>query len=205
MKMIKKLAGYFIGFALPGIVLAVTAFVLLTSRAGWEYDAIISGSMEPLYHVGGLVVIKPVDPARLQVGDVISFKYPDVGTPICHRVIDIKDTASGLVFTTKGDSNGDADPDPVAASMVNGRAVTRLPYIGRVADLANAGRERMNVFGRSLPRAVVIVIIIGFVFIFLTLKDTLESIRHPERERCKALLKRRQALLARRKKLFNLS
>ena len=35
--------------------------------------AVLSGSMEPTYHVGGLVFVQKVDPSDVEVGDSITF------------------------------------------------------------------------------------------------------------------------------------
>jgi len=86
-------------------VILVVSFVIIAAQNGWEFDAVLSGSMEPELAVGGLIVIRPADPQQLNVGDVISFKLPGIDTPICHRVMDIQETESGRLFTTKGDAN----------------------------------------------------------------------------------------------------
>jgi signal peptidase len=77
-------------------VVVTACFVTITVQYGWEFDAVLSGSMEPRISVGGLVVIKPVDAMSLRVGDVISFQIPDLKTPICHRIIKVTDKAALL-------------------------------------------------------------------------------------------------------------
>jgi len=174
-------------------VILVVSFVIISAQYGWEFDAVLSGSMEPDLAVGGLVVIRPVDAQQLSVGDVISFKLPGVDTPICHRVIDIQEIESGRLFTTKGDANEEADLSPVPAEAVTGKEVFYLPYAGNLTRLSEFGRQKVNILGRGLPVAVLVVLPLGLAFIGLTLKDVLGEVRHPmEKKRKEALKKRRE-------------
>ena len=116
----KRLAGW-LGWAVLAVILGIVSFVLVAVRQGWEFDAVLSGSMEPVYHVGSLVVFRPVDPQTVKVGDIISFKLPDLNTPICHRVIDIVHDGGSTYFQTKGDANEEPDQDRVLPEYVKGR------------------------------------------------------------------------------------
>ncbi len=194
---------YFGWAVLVAIILAV-GFVMAAARYGWEFDAVLSGSMEPALGVGGLVVIKPIDASQVETGDVISFKLPGVDTPICHRVIDIQPTASGRVFQTKGDANEEPDINPVPADAINGKEVFYLPYAGNLARLSRLGRERVSVMGGgSAPAAVLVIIPLGLAFIGLTLKDTLEELFRPLEKRRKDLLKKRREMFVKRRRAFS--
>ena len=183
-----------------GMVLAAVAFVVTAVQFGWEFDAVLSGSMEPELGVGGLVVFKPVDGRDIVAGDVISFKIPGIDTPICHRVIDRQETAEGLLFQTMGDANEDPDANLVAAADVNGKAVLYLPYVGNLGRLSEFGRSKIGILGFSLPVAVLVITAMGLVFIGLTFKDALEDIFRPyKRMRRERLKKRKERLLKRRK------
>ncbi len=171
---------------------------MVSSRQGWEFDAVLSGSMVPVYDVGGLVVFRPVDTAELKEGDIISFKLPGIDTPICHRIIDIVDENGSLYFQTKGDANEDPDPDKVLPEYVKGTGVLHLPYVGRLADLSRWGRSRVNVLGKSLPAAVLVIGAMGLLFIGLTLKDTLEEVIFPGRKLHRDRLKKQRELRKRR-------
>lgn len=185
------------------MILAV-GFVMAAARYGWEFDAVLSGSMEPVLGVGGLVVIKPTDARQVETGDIISFKLPGIDTPICHRVIDIQQTASGRLFQTKGDANEEPDINPVPASSVTGKEVFYLPYIGNLARLSRLGRERVNILGRrSVPAAVLVIIPLGLAFIGLTLKDSLEELLRPMAKRRKDVLKKRREMVDRRRRAFS--
>lgn len=184
---------------MAAVILAVS-FVLIAAQQGWEFDAVLSGSMEPQLAVGGLVVIKPIDAPSVSVGDVISFKLPGIDTPICHRVTAIQETDQGRFFLTKGDANEEADMNLVPAEAVTGKEVFFLPHIGNLARLSEFGRQRVNILGRGLPVAVLVVVPLGLAFIALTLKDALGDILHPgEKRRREALKKRRDRFMKRRK------
>ena len=185
-----------------GLILATVGFVMAASHSGWEFDAVLSGSMEPELGVGGLVVVKPVDGNDVKVGDIISFKIPSVDTPICHRVVDRIETDDGFLLQTKGDANEEADATLLGLENVNGRALVYLPYVGYLGRLAEFGRNKVNVMGWGVPMAALVIAGMGLVFIGLTMKDFLEDIYRPykrmRRERDK---KRKERLLKRRRTL----
>lgn len=84
-------------------------------------------SMEPGFHTGDVVIIKPVDVEMLAVGDIIKFR--DGNHDVLHRIIDIRREESGLVFIAQGDNNPNPD-SPVAAADVDGRLVLHIPKVG---------------------------------------------------------------------------
>jgi signal peptidase len=180
----------------------VVAFIMIAVRFHWEFDAVLSGSMEPKLGVGGLVVIKPADARQVQVGDVVSFKLPGIDTPICHRIIDIQETADGRMFQTKGDANEEPDINLVPAAAITGREIFYVPYAGNLARLSELGRQRVGVAGMRLPLAVIIIAGIGLLFIGLTLKDALEEAFHPERKKQKERLKKRRETFMKKRKSF---
>lgn len=96
---------------------------------GYEVLVVQSGSMEPNYHVGSLVYVKSVDAAELEVGDVITFELGG-GVRGTHRIIEVLDNNGSLSFRTKGDSNDDADANPVLPSSLVGEVKFTIPYLG---------------------------------------------------------------------------
>jgi len=185
-----------------GVVMVAVAFVMVAAQFGWEFAAVLSGSMEPELGVGGLVVIKPVDAQDVVVGDVISFKLPGIDTPICHRVIDRQETAEGPLFQTMGDANEEPDATLVSAENVNGKAVFYLPYVGYLGHLSQFGRTPVSVLGKSVPAAVLVITAMGLAFIGLTLKDTWIDIFRPSKRLRQEALKRRKERLQRQRKMF---
>ena len=199
----KKLIGW-LGWAILGIVVLTVSFVLAASRQGWEFDAVLSGSMEPALGVGGLVVIKPAEAQGIKMGDVISFKLPGINTPICHRVIGIEEADGNLFFQTKGDANEEPDLYLVSAQDVTGKAVFYTPYVGYLGYLAQFGRTPVALMGKRLPAAVLLITAMGTAFIGLTLKGTLEDIFRPSKRWKREMLKKRKERLLKRRKVFGI-
>jgi|AGTN01.1.fsa_nt_gi signal peptidase I, archaeal type len=103
------------------------AIIVLAPLTGWHINVVLSGSMEPAIHTGGIVVISPASANDIKVGDVIAFYKGNIA--VCHRVHSISD-AGRLEFITKGDADRTVDPDPVTPDSIFGRVVFSLPYIG---------------------------------------------------------------------------
>jgi signal peptidase len=84
---------------------------------------VISGSMEPKYKIGDVLISKEVDPATIKVGDTVSY----LGTAgdfrdkvITHEVVSIgKDKDGKLLFHTKGLANLVEDP-VISGSQIYG-------------------------------------------------------------------------------------
>lgn len=97
------------------------------SLLGYKLFHIITGSMEPTIEVGGNVVVKEVDPATLEVGDIITFRSRDAqiyGQANTHRIMEIcRDENGELYFVTKGDANNREDILHVQASDLYGKVV----------------------------------------------------------------------------------
>ena len=118
---------------LVGAVVVLAVLLLGGRLLGWQVFTVVSGSMEPVYHVGDLLYVRPTDPADLQPGDVITFVMNEqlvVGT---HRVVEVEDTGERLYFYTKGDANAAMDAAPVAQENVLGTPVLSIPLLGYVA------------------------------------------------------------------------
>jgi signal peptidase len=194
-----------LGWLILGTIILAAGCVLFASRNGWEFNAVLSGSMEPVLHVGGLVVIKPADAQEIKTGEIISFKLPGVDTPVCHRVIDIREIGGKRYFQTKGDANEEPDQDLVPAASVSGKAVFRMPYVGRLIEIKSSGSTRIALLGKSLPAGTLFVLVIGLLFIGLTMKDTLDDIFHPAKRCKREMLKKRKERLLRRKKAFRIA
>lgn len=90
-------------------VLFVLCLAFVSVRAtGLATYIVTGGSMEPAIQKGSLVLVQPVAPSQVKLGDVITFQQFDQTTT--HRVIEVGRTMSGPTFVTKGDANAVADP-----------------------------------------------------------------------------------------------
>lgn len=112
-------------------IFAVIIALLGPRMAGYETYAVLSGSMEPTFHVGSIVYVdKKVTAEDIQVGDPITFIKTDE-LMATHRVIAVDKEKQE--FTTKGDANETQDLDPVPFSRLVGRAATSIPVLGYIA------------------------------------------------------------------------
>ena len=99
--------------------------------------AVESESMEPTLYRGDLVVVRAVDPATLQVGDIIIYNGSSIGheTPIVHRIINIVNESGELFFFTKGDNNLPPDPGSRTADEIIAKVIGSVRYLGFVTLL----------------------------------------------------------------------
>jgi signal peptidase len=186
------------------VLILVCAFVFWGSRNGWGFAAILSGSMEPVYNVGGIVVVRPVDAQTLKIGDAISFKEPGFNVPICHRIIDIRYKDKQKYFVTKGDANEEADRYLVPLADVNGKVILHLPYVGRLVEVKSLGATELSVLGRQFPAGGLLVLVVGLLFIGLLFKEHLEDIVCPSRRWRREAIKKQHARLLNRRQAFKI-
>jgi signal peptidase len=95
---------------------------------------VLSSSMTPLLGVGDLVIVKPIEPSNLKVGDILAFKDPAgrKNVIITHRIVEIEDEK----FQTKGDAVEEPDQFVVHAKDVVGIVIFDIPYLGYFFDWA---------------------------------------------------------------------
>lgn len=133
--MLKKLWG---GLSTALVILVVILALLLAGARllRLQVYTVLSGSMEPNYHVGSIIYVKDVPPATLQVGDAISFMISE-NTVATHRIIEVipdENDPDVIRFRTKGDNNEIADTNPVHCNNVLGKVVGTIPLLGYVSD-----------------------------------------------------------------------
>src|SRR5689334_978023 len=126
--------GATLGVLVLVVLIPLSIFLVASWLLGWQLVSVQTGSMSPTFDVGSLVVVGPVDPADVEVGMAIAFRDPaDATRLVTHRVVGLAPGAE-LAFITKGDANATADPVPVPARLVRGRALWHVTYLGTVMD-----------------------------------------------------------------------
>jgi signal peptidase I len=126
-----KLGRYTVALVVVGLALgyaAVFAFRL-------EPMTMLTGSMGKTIPPGSFVLTRPVAPATLRVGDVITFQKPIGATGLdTHRIVGIERSNGHTTYRTKGDAN--AQPDPWVIEFERGhvahRVVGSVPHAGRL-------------------------------------------------------------------------
>ena len=171
MKAVRRIWSIVRGAVLGLIVLLALALVGVRALGLTPY-AVLSGSMEPTYHVGSLIYVKKVDPAEVQVGDPITFVVNDDLLVATHRVVDVevrttrrqavldengaavRDAQGNPIFneipldepayyyTTKGDANAAVDGAQVYGKNLLGVPVFTIPYLGYLSGWIQTGRGR---------------------------------------------------------------
>lgn len=120
---------------LVALVVLLAVALVGVRLAGIRTFTVLSGSMEPTYHVGSLIYVKKVDPTTIQPGQVITFLL-DENTVATHRVVEVvpdEDDPSTLRFRTKGDANDAEDAALVHQNNLLGEPVACIPYLGYFA------------------------------------------------------------------------
>ena len=199
MKVLRKL--WSVISTLLVIVMVILAVLLVGVRVvGLTPYAVLSGSMEPTYHVGALIYVKDVAPADITVGMPITFVVNEDLLLATHRVVDIEvlttrqeqvlDEAGNPVlddegnpvveeipldeptyyFQTKGDANDAVDGTPVHYKNVVGTPVFSIPYLGYLSSWLQT-RQGM-----------IMGICIALVLVILTfLSDLLRAVDEPKK------------------------
>lgn len=131
-------------------VLVVT--VLVPRITGGTPYTILTGSMRPGMPPGTLVVDRPVDPAKITVGMVVTYQL-ESGQPqvVTHRVISQGVGHNGeLIFQTKGDSNRVPDQKWVRAVQIRGQRWYSIRYLGYANVLLTGREHQLLVYGLAL-------------------------------------------------------
>ena len=133
--MLKRIWNGFTTFMV--VIVVALAFLLVGMRVvGFEVFSVLSGSMEPTYHVGSLIYVKDVDYKTLTVGDPITYMISQ-DTVVTHRIVEVlvdEEDPDTIRYFTKGDANNVADGSSVHYKNILGKPVFSIPYLGYVSD-----------------------------------------------------------------------
>lgn len=131
---------------------AVLAVAVLVPRLG---DAtpytVLTGSMEPTYPPGTLVVVKSVDPEEIHAGEVVTFQLESGESAVAtHRVVEVSHELDGdVLFRTKGDANDAVDAEPVRPAQLKGRVWYSVPYLGHANDVLTGSQRQIAVYAAA--------------------------------------------------------
>lgn len=136
-----QIAARAIGSALAIVVIAALAALLVVPRIlGGDSLTVLSGSMEPTFSPGDVVVVKGTDAekvcADVSVGQIVTyFPEPNDPTLITHRVvgktIGTFEDGTSCRLITQGDANSAVD-EPVSPAQVRGIFMYGVPGLGWV-------------------------------------------------------------------------
>ncbi len=116
------------------VYICIAAYLLIAAPmvAGCRPVVVLSGSMEPTYHVASVIYYKSAPFNKINNGDPITFRAGE-NSLVTHRVVEKREGAQE--FVTKGDANPTNDPNPVSYQNVVGKALPfSIPYAGYFVD-----------------------------------------------------------------------
>ena len=134
-----------------GAALGLAALMLVPPLLGYERYVITGGSMSGTIERGSIVFAEVVDPAELEVGDVITYEPPPrsgLEGQITHRIISIAPGDGAPVLRTQGDAN--PDPDPWRFSLAGtgqARYEFSVPYAGYAFAALGIRAVRIGLIG----------------------------------------------------------
>lgn len=127
-------------------VMVACIIVVLSSRTaggdpqlfGYQLKQVLSGSMEPEFSAGSLIVVKEVtSPEALKKGDIITFQTKQDQSFVTHRIVGVKENGTSKTFETKGDHNMYRDGTLVKANQVVAQYTgIDIPYAGKLLSYA---------------------------------------------------------------------
>lgn len=134
-KAIKQIWNWISG-VLVGIVVLLAIALVGVRLIGLQPFVVLSGSMEPTYHVGSLIYVKSVDYKELKAGDPITYMISQ-DTVVTHRIIEVlvdEEEPDDIRYFTQGDANDVPDGTSVHYKNIIGKPVFSIPYLGYVSN-----------------------------------------------------------------------
>lgn len=107
-------------------LLRLTTGEVLPKLFGYSHALVLSGSMEPAFSAGDMLIIQAQD--SYKTGDIVIYTHGDI--LITHRIVG----EEGTTFITQGDANNAPDSDPVTIEQVEGQVVAVIPSVGLVVQ-----------------------------------------------------------------------
>ena len=121
--------------------------------AGIRIFNVATGSMEPVYNVGYVLIVKEVEPDTLRVGDDITYLGKEdtfAGKVITHRIIRVEKTSLGKRFQTQGVANDSPDP-LVDQSQVYGKVLGKSTILTLLTGLTQNMGLFYAIMGAGTP------------------------------------------------------
>ncbi len=115
------------------IILIIIIIYFVSGYFKYYALAIASGSMNPVFDRGSVVIIEQVNDKyanynNIKKGEIIAYRTDKA--IIVHRLIRIVDTGDEMFYYTKGDANKDEDDFIIKKENIIGIVRFKIPYIG---------------------------------------------------------------------------
>lgn len=152
----------------------VQRFTNNSSILGYRVFTIATGSMEPVYNIDDVILVKDTDPSTLKKGDDIAYlgnRDAVKGLIVTHRIIRIETFNDGKVhYTLKGVNNKYEDPS-ITADQILGKVVGKLPVVNFINHVVK------NIYGFFFLVFCPLVLVI-----FLEIADTIIDMKLEKNE-----------------------
>lgn len=140
----------------------VIGFSSLKSPASLRFLAVQSGSMEPTFKIGSVIllssnpdpkeIISPIPSPKYHRGEIIT--YTNTKENFTHRIVSVEETNGQFFYETKGDANKAPDIGRIPESKILGRVVLSLPYLGYLASFAQT--QKGFIFLIVIPATIIV-------------------------------------------------
>ena len=152
----------------------VQRFTNNSSILGYRVFTIATGSMEPVYNINDVILVKDTDPSTLKKGDDIAYlgnRDAVKGLIVTHRIIRIEAFSDGKVhYTLKGVNNKYEDPS-ITEDQILGKVVGKLPVVNFINHVVK------NIYGFFFLVFCPLVLVI-----FLEIADTIIDMKLEKNE-----------------------
>ncbi len=111
---------------------ALAVLLLVLIAVGWRPVVLVSDSMAPTAPAGSLLIVRPVAPEDVALGDVLSVPLPAGDGRVTHRVVALGEDEGTRWVRLQGDANVTPDAGRVRLEGSTLRMVTVIPVLGRV-------------------------------------------------------------------------
>lgn len=118
---------------------------------GYRSYIVLSGSMEPEFYPGDMVITKHKSKTDIKVNDIVTYRDND-GVIITHRIME--ETPEGYI--TKGDNNNVEDADMLTEKNIIGEVKFSIPKLGYLSDFLS----------KPAVIAVEMFLLAGFIFFY---------------------------------------
>lgn len=109
------------------------------SIAGIKMYNVLTGSMEPVYHVGDIIIDRSVPESELKVGDDVTYLGTSSsfeGMVITHRIVRITEEEGVKTFVTKGTAN-DIEDTPITYNQIYGKVIYKTYVLSAINKVLN--------------------------------------------------------------------
>ena len=110
-----------------------------TTILGYGFMAVQTGSMNPEYPIGSVIIIKKTEPEKLAVNDVVTFYSSNPShnnKVITHRIMEITNDGDGTYsFITKGDANVINDEYPAESEKIIGKVISKSSLMEKLVNI----------------------------------------------------------------------